>query len=194
MSQVGFINYEIVGTPEPFPIPVTRAMNKKFDNLVATDKEIARGFLMAFDPADTTKKELVIAKATAEKPFYFCIGYALKPVAGTDNFFMTDTNFTVVGALQSDPKVNALYSGNVAGFIDGIVQPGQQLMPADGSTTHGGSAEVLGHMKAWDGSNRKTICGIYLGRVGQSDGKWVATATTDVIGTIGKIQFNGGIG
>jgi hypothetical protein len=47
---------------------------------------------------------------------------------------------------------------------------------------------VLGHVQAWDGSNRKTIVGVYLGKIGQSGGRWTRTATTDVTGSLGKVQ------
>lgn len=188
MTQIAFVNNDIAGAFEPFPKPVTRQINKTFDGTAGTDKEWGRGLLVAFDPAVTTKNQYIIAKATAERPFYVAVGYALKQLTG-QTYITTDSQFSILAALQSDPLALGLFEGVCTMYIDGIVQPGQQVMPADGSTTHGGTAEVLGHLKAWDGSNRKTIAGVYLGRIGQSGGKWTRTATTDVVGTLGKVHI-----
>jgi hypothetical protein len=176
-----------LGAFEPFPKATTRQINKKFDTTANTNLEWNRGFLVAYDPAVTTKNEYIIAKATAEKPFYVSIGYALKQITG-QSYIVSDQQFTLLGALQSDPLANALFEGVVNMPIDGIVQPGQQVMPADGTTSHSAVTSVLGHVQAWDGSNRKTIVGVYLGKIGQSGGRWTRTATTDVTGSLGKVQ------
>lgn len=188
MTQIAFVNNDIAGAFEPFPKPTTRQINKPFDLTAGTDKEFSRGFLLSFDPAVTTKNQYVIAKAAAIKPFYVAVGYALKQLTG-QTYITTDSQFSILAALQSDPLALGLFEGVVTMYVDGIVQPGQEIMPADGSTTHGGNPEVLGHVKAWNGSNRNTIAGIYLGRIGQSGGKWTKTATTDVVGTLGKVHI-----
>jgi hypothetical protein len=193
--SVAFVNNDIPGSFEPFPKPTTRQVNKKFDSTAGTDKEWYRGFLYAYDPDDTTKTAYVVAEADAVGPFYVSVGYALKQLANIpSNYIMYDGNFAILGALQSDPLALGLYEGVVTTYLDGIVQPGQKVMPADGSTTHGGSPEVLGHFKAWDGSDPKAVAGIYTGLIGQSGGRWTRTATTNVIGTLGKVHVTPGAG
>lgn len=190
MSQTAFVNNDIPGSFEPFPKATTRQVNKKFDGTANTDKEWLRGFLYGYDPDDTTKTAYVVAEADAIAPFYVSVGYALKQLTNLPSgYIMNDADFALLGALQSDPLALGLHEGVVTMYVDGIVQPGQQIMPADGSTTHGGSAEVLGHVKAFSGSEPKAAAGIYLGRIGQSGGKWTRTATPDVIGTLGKVHI-----
>lgn len=195
MVQEAFVNYDIAGSFEPFPKATTRQVNKKYDSTAGTDKEWLRGYLYAYDPDDTTKLEYVVAEDDAVGPFYVSVGYALKQLSNIPSgYITTDSQFSILGALQSDPLALGLYEGVVTMYIDGIVQPGQKVMPADGSTTHGGSPEVLGHVKAWNGSEPKAVAGIYLAKIGQSGGKWTRTATTNVIGTLARVHITPGAG
>jgi len=180
MTQEAFINNDSPGSFEPFPKATTRQVNKKFDTTTGTDKQWIRGYVYANDPDDTTKKEYVVAEADSERPFYVSIGYALKQLSG-QTYITTDSQFSILGALQSDPLANALFEGVATLYIDGVVQPGGQVMPSDGTTTYGGIPGVLGHVMEWDGSNRKQIIGVYTGKIGQSGGKWTRTATADVV-------------
>lgn len=190
MSQEAFVNNDILGAFEPNPQPVTRQINKKFDGTASTDKEWLRGYLYAYDPDDTTPTAYVVAEADAERPFYVSVGYALKQLTNIPDSYITNLgDFQILGALQSDPLALGLFEGVVTMPIDGIVQPGQQVMPADGTTSHSAVTSVLGHVQAWDGSSRDTICGVYLGKIGQSGGKWTRTATTDVTGSLGKVHI-----
>jgi hypothetical protein len=185
--SIAFVNNEIAGAFEPFPKPITRQVNKKFDSTAGTDKEWIRGFIYAKDPADlTTQTEYVLAKATAKKPFVVSVDTRRKAVSGT-SYLQSGNDFTNLGALQSDPLTNALFYGYVCVYVDGIVKPDNPVMPSDGTTTHTGVAGVLGHVQAWDGVSERAIVGKYLSRIGQSGGKWIRTATPDVTGTLAKI-------
>lgn len=190
MVQTAFTNYDIAGAFEPFPKPRTRQINKKFTtNPLTTTFDIRRGFLLAKDPDDTTKTEYVIAEADAERPFCMAYGYALKQLTG-QTYILTDSAFDVFAALNTDTQVPVLDYGVATMYIDGVVQPDDFVMPSDGTTAHSAVTGVLGHVQKWDGSNRKTICGVYEGLIGQSGGKYIKTATTDVTGTLGKIFIN----
>jgi len=191
MVQTAFINYDHAGAFEPFPKPITNQVNKKFTtNPLTTTYDFRNGFLISLDPADTTKTAWIIAKATSERPFAMTFGYELKQIA-SQTYILQDSAFDVFAALNTSSQTPALHFGVATMFIDGIVQPGAFVMPSDGTTAHSAVTGVLGHVMAWDGSNRKTICGQYQGLIGQSGGKYLKTATTDVTGTLGKVFING---
>src|SRR5262245_61132291 len=156
MVQTAFTNYDIAGAFEPFPKPRTRQINKKFTtNPLTTTYDMRRGFLISKDPADTTKTEYIVAKATSERPFGMAFGYALKQLTG-QTYLLIDSQFDVFAALNTDTQVPILDYGVATMYVDGVVQPDDFVMPSDGTTSHGGNAGVLGHVQKWDGSNRKT--------------------------------------
>jgi len=191
MVQIAFTNYDHAGAFEPFPKPITNQVNKKFttDPLVTT-YDLYNGCLIAKDPDDTTKTEWVVAEADAERPFAMAFGYELKQLTG-QTYILTDSAFGIFAALNTSPQVPALHFGVATMFIDGIVQPDGFVMPSDGSTSHTAVPGVLGHVQAWDGSNRKTICGQYKHLIGQSGGKYLKTATLDTTGQLGRVFLNG---
>lgn len=189
MSQISFINNEIAGGFEPFPKPMTRQVNKKFANDTNTTHEWIRGYLYAKDPAETTTQaEYVLAKATSKKQFCVSVDTRRKGLSGIPNGYITnDADFTLLGALETDPLTLALFSGIVCMYIDGVVNPGEQVMPSNGS-----GSNVLGHVMRWNKSDERQIVGTYLQRIGQSGGKWLKTSTPDAIGTLAKVWVEGG--
>ena len=191
MVQTAFTNYDIAGSFEPFPHPNTNQVNKKFTtDPTVTTFDIPRGFLISKDPADTTPTQWIVAKAASIRPFAMAFGYALKLLGG-QSYILVDSQFqTPFAAVNTDTQVPACHYGICTMYIDGVVQPDDFVMPADGSTTHGGNPEVLGHVKKWNGSNRNTICGKYQHLIGQSGGKYLKTATPDLIGTLGRVFIN----
>ncbi len=189
-DPIAFTNYDIAGAFEPFPSPIRSQVNKKFTTDPAvTTYELYNGCLLAHDPDDTTKTEFVVAENDSERPFAMAFGDSLKQIS-TVNYLFVDSHFTKVAALNTDKQVPVLHYGIATMYIDGVVQPDAWVMPSDGTTQHGGVAGVLGHVQAWNGSDRKTICGIYRGLIGQSGGKYRKTATLDVTGQLGKIFLN----
>jgi hypothetical protein len=145
--------------------------------------QIPRGFLIAKDPALTTKDTMYISKAASVRPFAICIGSNYFKTSGV-GYPMTSNDLTVIGAKDTDTQVVALYVGEVPVYIDGVVQHNSPVMPSDGS-----GSNVLGHLMAWNGSDEKAVVGNYLGLPGQRDGRYLATATPNAIGTIGWIQL-----
>ena len=189
--QIAFTNYDHAGAFEPFPKPITNQVNKKFTtDPTVTTYDLYNGCLIARDPDDTTKTEWVVAESDAERPFAMAFGYQLKQIAG-QNYILTDSAFEIIAALNTDTQTPALHFGVACMLIDGIVQPGSFVMPSDGSTSHSAVTGVLGHVQAWNGSDRKTICGQYQGLIGQSGGKYLKTATLDKTGQLGRVFLNG---
>lgn len=188
---IAFTNYDKLGTFEPWPHPITSQVNKRYTtSTTATTYEIYIGALIAHQPGVATSAEFEIAKSTSERPFEMAFGYSLKSIAG-QNYLLIDSQFTAVAALNNEKQVPALAFGIATMAIDGIVYPDQYVMPADGTTSHGGTVSVLGHVQAWDGTNRKTIAGQYRGLIGQSGGKFTKTPTLDLTGQLGKVFLNG---
>lgn len=190
MVQTAFTNYDHAGAFEPFPKPITGQINKKFTtDPTATTYDIFNGALISKDPADTTKTTWIVAKAASERPFSMAHGYELKQIA-SQTYILQDSAFDVFAALNTSVQVPYCSFGICTMYIDGIVQPDDFVMPSDGTTAHSAVTGVLGHVQLWDGSNRKTICGQYKGLIGQSGGKYLKTATTNVTGTLGKVFIN----
>src|ERR1041385_1304049 len=190
MSQIAFTNYDIPGAFEPFPKPSTSQQNKKFTTDASlTTYDLQRGWLLAHDPDDTTPSDLVVAEADSERPFYMAYGYALKQRTG-QTYILQDSAFDILAALHTDPQVPVLEVGVATMYIDGIVNPGDFVMPSDGTTSHSTVTGVLGHVQKWDGSNRKTIAGVYKGLIGQSGGKYRKTPTLNLTGQLGKVHLN----
>lgn len=187
--SIAFVNNEIAGGFEPFPKPMTRQVNKKFDSTAGTDKEWIRGYLYAKDPDETTTQaEYVVAEADSVKQFCVSVDTRRKALSGIpNNYIWNDGDFSLLGALQSDPLTLALFSGIVCMYIDGVVNPGEQVMPSNGA-----GQNVLGHVMRWDDNNERQVVGTYLARIGQSGGKWIRTSTPDAIGTLAKVWVEGG--
>jgi hypothetical protein len=190
MVQTAFTNYDHAGAFEPFPKPITDQVNKKFTtNPLTTTYDFLNGFLISKDPADTTKTEWIIAKATSVRPFAMTYGYELKQVTA-GSYILTDNAFAIFSALNTSPKTPALHQGVACMYIDGIVQPDDFLMPSDGTTSHSAVTGVLGHLQLWDGVSRATICAQYQGLIGQSGGKYLRTATLNTTGQLARVYLN----
>lgn len=181
MVQTAFKNYVYAGQfAYNKPHAVSR-FNKTTGT--GTNFEMARGFLIAKDPALTTQDKMFIAKALSVKPFAIVIGSNYMTKSGVA-YPMTSNDMTVIGAKDSDAQVVGLYQGEVPVYFDGVIQPNSPVMPSDGA-----GSNVLGHLMAWDEQDEAAKVGNFLGLPGQRDGKYLATATPDAIGTIGWLQI-----
>lgn len=191
MVQTAFTNYDHAGAFEPFPKPITNQVNKKFTtNSLTTTYDIRNGFIISKDPADTTKTAWIVAIATSVRPFAMAFGYELKQIA-SQTYILQDSAFDVFAALNTSVQTPACHFGVCTMLVDGIVQPDDFVMPSDGTTAHSAVTGILGHVMKWDGSNRATIVGQYIGQIGQSGGKYLKTATLDTTGQLGKVFLNG---
>src|SRR5262245_40076227 len=141
-----------------------------------------RGLVASKDPADTTKDTFIIALAASVKPFLITSGYAFQPSAG--QYLLTDAQGNIVSALETDTSFSGIYDGEVLLEFDGIVQPGDSVMPSAGN--QGGTA-ALGHVQLWNGSSENTRIGVFQGLPGQNTGKYVATATQ--LGSLGWVKL-----
>jgi hypothetical protein len=180
MSQTGFINFNRAGQfayNKPHRVGRVKAIGGS-----GAAFEIYIGAILAHDPAVTTPVAAEIAKANSVFPFWQALGVEYKKNAGV-GYPMAQNDLSLLAKLDTQTSVKVLVMGETLAFFDGIVQPNTPVQVVDGT---GGT--ILGHLKQAAKTDGTKITGRFLGLPGQ-DGKYIAAATPNAIGTLGWLAL-----